>query len=208
MTRWKNGPIPTIGIVGGIGSGKSAVAHILADLGCEVIDSDAEAKAALLRPDVISTLRSWWGDAVLDPAGAIDRRAVARIVFQDPAQRSRLEALVHPIIAQRRQERIAQAIAAGKTGIVIDAPLLYEAGVDAECDVVLFVDAPPQLRENRVRQNRGWDRHEWQRRENAQWPLDVKRDRADDLVENSGDFDALARQVARVFNSITTKHNG
>ncbi len=192
-----------IGIAGGIGAGKSTVAAMLAELGCVVIDSDVEARRALQRPEVISELVRWWGESVLDSGGAIDRGAVARIVFADPDQRLRLEGLIHPLIAQSRAEQIEQARRAGRAGAVIDAPLLYEAGLERECDGVIFVDCPFEERLARVRASRGWDERELRQREKAQLPLEEKRRRADYLVVNTGHPQALRLRVAQIFTSIT-----
>jgi dephospho-CoA kinase len=204
MSRWKHGDLVTIGIVGGVGSGKSTVARMFADLGCVVVDSDVEARRVLQQPDVVDTLRTWWTEAIMAPDGSVDRKAVAAIVFADRAQRSRLEALVHPRISAQRAEVIQQASREGRPGVVIDAPLLYEAGVDRECDVVVFVDCPLEVRIERVGQSRGWTRADLESRENAQWPLDVKRERADYHVVNSGDPAELRGQVFRVFSEITS----
>src|SRR5436190_23359086 len=87
---------PIIGITGGIGSGKSFVARLFGELGCVVIDSDAQVRAAYERPDVKATLRQWWGAEAFDAAGNVSRPAIARRVFADPAERARLEGLVHP----------------------------------------------------------------------------------------------------------------
>ncbi len=183
-----------IGLVGGIGAGKSQVARALEDLGFAVIDSDKEAKAALDRPEVRERLVKWWGDRVLEPTGRVDRKRVAEIVFSDPAQRTRLEELVHPLVKLRRSELVARAMADGALGVVVDAPLLLEAGVDQECDYVVFVDAPLEFREARVR-GRGWEAGELARREKAQLPLEEKRRRADITIVNDGSMEVLAGRV-------------
>lgn len=172
------GPL-VIGIAGGIGSGKSAVARAFGRAGCAVIDSDAEAKAALDRPDVQRTLTQWWGPSVLgrDASGSarVDRAAVGRIVFADPAQRARLEGLIHPLIRRSRDAARREALAAGARAIIYDAPLLFEAGIDKVCDAVVWVECPRQERLRRVAATRGWDEAELQRREDAQWPVERKR---------------------------------
>lgn len=187
---------PVIGLAGGIGAGKSVVARLLADLGCLVSDSDADARAVLADPAVIETLRSWWGSRVVGDDGAIDRGEVARRVFDDPPERRRLERLMHPLIHARRRARFESG-PAGVRAYVIDAPLLFEAGLDAECDAVIFVDAPREVRRDRVRRHRGWDDTELDRREAAQWPIERKRDRATAVIENEQDDDpTLADRVA------------
>jgi len=191
------------GVAGGIGSGKSTVARMLGELGCVVIDSDAQAKAALARPDVKATLVRWWGTGVLDAHGNVDHKALAELVFSDERERRRLEGLIHPLIAASRDEQIERARREGRAGAVIDAPLLFEAGLDAQCDAVIFVDCPLHVRLERVRASRGWDEHELKRREKAQIPLEEKRRRADYEVVNTGDLDRLGRQIIQIFTSIT-----
>jgi dephospho-CoA kinase len=144
---------PVIGIAGGIGSGKSTVARVLAELGCVVCDSDALGRAALRDPVIRQELVRWWGDDIVDARGEIDRGAVAAIVFRDPAERRRLEGLTHPWIEARRREQFAGAPDSA-TAFVIDAPLLYEVGLDAECDAVIFVETERAIRLDRLRASR------------------------------------------------------
>ncbi len=190
--------LPVIGLAGGIGAGKSAVAAAFERLGCLVIDSDVRAKAALDRPDVRDTLVSWWGPGILDPDGRVDRKRVASIIFSNAGERERLEALVHPIVRDDRAQMIRDAAAAGAKAAIVDAPLLFEAGVDAECDAVVFVDAPREVRLERLQRTRGWDEAELARREAAQMSLDEKRSRSRFVVENRTDVGSLEARIARV----------
>lgn len=190
--------VAVIGLVGGIGAGKSEVARAMGEAGAVVIDSDAEAKAALERPEVKSRLVEWWGPGVLGPDGRVERAAVARIVFERPVERERLEGLVHPLIRSRRGEVIARARASGVGVAVIDAPLLLEAGVDEECDAIVFVESPREVRLARVREHRGWTEEELARRERAQWPLERKRAAADEVIVNDGDREALRARAAEI----------
>lgn len=200
--------VPVIGLVGAIGAGKSEVARILERLGCVVIDSDVQARAALERPDVRETLTGWWGGGILGADGRIDRRAVASIVFADPGERRRLEELVHPIIREARAEIVQRERARAARGepharaLIIDAPLLYEAGVDRECDAVIFVDAPRDVRLGRVMSARGWDDAELARREAAQMPPEEKRRRADQVVPNTGSLEDLAAHTESALHRI------
>lgn len=194
------GPV-VLGIAGGIGSGKTTVAQQFAALGWVVIDSDAEAKAALLLPDVQKTLVEWWGSAILTADGHIDRASIGSIVFSDPRQRQRLEQLIHPLIAKSRREAIQAATArSGRIppGVVYDAPLLFEAGLDKECDAVLFVDAPESVRIERARRGRGWDEAEYRRRQAAQWPIEQKKARCRFVVENDRDGIDLSEPCRRI----------
>lgn len=192
---------PVIGLAGGVGAGKSAVAAVLAGLGCVVCNSDDLGRQALRDPAIRTKLVGWWGSGVLDEAGEIDRAAVAAIVFRRPQERRRLELLVHPWIEARRKALFAAA-PADACALVIDAPLLFEAGLDAECDAVIFVDADRGTRLARVADERGWDEQALGRREDSQLPLDEKRARSDYVVSNNGDLRALSEQVHRTLNEI------
>ncbi len=194
---------PVIGIVGGIGAGKSTVAGVFAELGCVVSDSDKSVREIMGDREVIRRLVGWWGREILTPEGLVDRAQVARIVFEQPYERRKLEGLIHPLVHERRRELIERAVADGAAGVVIDAPLLYEAGVDRECDAVVFVDTPKAVRAARVLSSRGWDALELDKRENAQMALEHKRQRADYVVANSGLPDELRGRVARVLAEIT-----
>lgn len=194
---------PVIGLAGGIGAGKSTVARLLEALGCVVVDSDETARRALRDPAIRATLLEWWGEAVLGDDGAIDRSAVARIVFADAGQLRRLEALMHPWIEARRREQF-DAAAPGTPALVIDAPLLFETGLDAQCDAVIFVEADLDERRRRVAE-RGWTEGELEKRELSQMRLDEKRERADHVVTNHGNPDDLRSRVQEVFQDIVTR---
>lgn len=195
----------TLGIAGGIGSGKSTVAAMLAELGCVVSDSDAVAREALRDPAIRDRIASWWGPGVLDESGEIDRRAIARIVFSRPDQRRRLESLVHPWIETRRRI-LFETASADARALVIDAPLLFEAGLDRECDAVIFVDTDRDRRVSRLTDSRGWNEAELTKREESQLSLDDKRARSDYVVVNNGDPDELREQVRRILNELTQPH--
>ena len=199
---------PVIGIAGGIGSGKSEAARVLVRLGCIAVDSDLEARQAMERPDVRARIVEWWGTSVLGPDGRVSRKALADIIFKDSEQRLRLEGLIHPLIRTKRDEVRKRAKESGAAGVVIDAPLLFEAGVDAECDAVIFVDAPREARLARVKASRGWSDEELTRREQNQMPLDEKRRRSQYVVDNSGSPQDLAKAVEAAFLSIKKRYAG
>lgn len=193
-----------IGLVGGIGAGKSTVARHLAQLGCLIIDSDRQAREAIDLPHVKDQLVRWWGGGVLNEQGNVNRKAVADIVFADPTQRTRLEALVHPIVKSSRVDLIGRATLEAKRGVVIDAPLLFEAGSDKECDAIIFVDAPLSDRLARVA-SRGWNSAELSRREQAQLSIDEKRARAHAVIVNDASPAALEARVKETFTSLLAK---
>jgi dephospho-CoA kinase len=190
-----------VGLVGGIGSGKSEVARMLAEVGCVVCDSDALVRQILGEPAIKQELVRWWGPTILDARGAVNRRAVAHLVFASDDDRHRLERLIHPRIEARRHEIFAAA-PPGTPALVIDAPLLLEAGLGPQCDRLWFIDAPRPVRLERVRVSRGWSESDLERRESAQWPLDRKRSAAHDVLRNEGDSASLRRQVLQVLRDL------
>lgn len=194
-----------IGLAGGIAAGKSAVARVFAERGAVVIDSDKEAKDALDRPEVRGELIRWWGDGVLAADGRIDRKKVGSIIFADQSQRERLERLVHPLVRANRSEMIARADPRTTPAIVVDAPLLYEVGLDRECDTVVFVDAPREQRLARANETRGWDEAELTKREKAQIPVEVKRGKADYLIANDASLEELRSRAHVAFSEILAK---
>lgn len=194
---------PVIGIVGGIGSGKSLVAEEFARQGCLLIAADRLNEEILRTPEVVATLRGWWGDDIVLPDGSASRRKIAQIVFADLNERRRLESLTHPLIAARRAAIIAANI--GKPefrAIILDSPLLFEAGLDSQCDRIVFIEASRAHRAGRVRQSRGWDETEWERRERSQLALEEKKARSDYVIVNDGPPDAIRKSVAEVLQAV------
>jgi dephospho-CoA kinase len=190
---------PLIGIVGGIGSGKSAVAAELVAQGGYLIPADELGHEALRRPEIKALVAARWGERVLDADGAIDRKRLAAIVFADPAERRALEAMTHPTIGRRIREEIANARARPEVRlIVLDAAVMLEAGWHDVCDHVVFVDAPRDIRLQRLETRRGWSAQALEERENAQMPLPEKRRHADAVVDNVAGPEALGPQVRRL----------
>jgi dephospho-CoA kinase len=198
---------PIIGILGGIGAGKSTVARQFEALGCGLIDADALARAALAQNKVKKKLRAWWGDNVLDEKGVVNRAAIGKIVFGDPKQLKRLEGLIHPLVnAGRKRLRSVYQKRKAIRAIVDDTPLLLEKGMAKECDVLVFVKAPRNVRLARVKAVRGWTGAELARREKAQVGLDKKAQRADYVIDNSAGEGLSLAQVRHVLSQILQKH--
>ena len=171
-----------------------------------MIDSDAQAKAAYRDAAIREAIRGWWGDGVFLPDGEINRAAVARKVFADEGERRRLEGLIHPWVdAARKREMSAAAIDPQVVAYVWDTPLLFEAGLGAQCDAVVFVDAPVEQRVRRVGETRGWDEAELLRRQKLQWPLDTKARISDYVVTNTADADYARGQVREVLSRILAR---
>jgi len=195
-----------VGIAGGIGSGKSQVAKMLGELGAVVIDADAMAHAELDEPDVRQSLTDWWGPQIVGSDGKLDRKRIGAIVFNDPAQRTRLEGLIHPRIGRRRDHMIEQASTDPQVRmIVMDAPLLYEVGLDRMCDSVIFVESDAARRAERSEKIRQWTPGELERREKSQMPLDIKRQKADHICSNNSDLPALRQEVKGLYELILAK---
>lgn len=198
---------PIIGLCGGIGAGKSLVAAEFERVGCLVVHDDELNHEVLRRPEVLATLQSWWGPGVVDAGGGPDRRRIAEIVFADPAEKQRLESLTHPLIAVRRAAIIrAVEDSSAIKAIVIDSPLLFESNLDRECDTIVFVNASAAQRRTRLRQARGWDAEELQRRERWQISPAEKRLRAGFVVENDGPAEQVGPQVAGILQTIVARH--
>jgi dephospho-CoA kinase len=195
---------PVIGICGGIGSGKSAVAAAFRALGCEVCVSDEVARAVLEQPEVRAAVTARVGRDIARADGSIDRAALGRAIFADAALRADIEKIMHPRIEAARRVQFAKAPVSTRA-FIIDAPLLLEVGLDRKCDAVVFVDAPRDLRVKRVTTTRGWDAAALDRRERAQLPIDEKRARSTDTVVNDCDVAELTRRVERVLGAITAR---
>ena len=187
---------PVVGLLGGIGSGKSQAAAAFARHGARVIAGDQLGQAALRDPDIRARVVSRWGQGVLEANGEIDRRRLAAIVFADPAQRKALEAITHPWIRQRIHAEVEEARRdPAVTLIVLDAAVMLEAGWNEICDYLVFIEAPRAVRLERVARQRGWSEREVEARERAQLPLTEKAVRADHVLDNSASLEHLNRQV-------------
>jgi dephospho-CoA kinase len=196
MTALKHGPKPVVGLIGGIGAGKSTAAKCFAARGGQVIDADALGHEALRQPEVIESLVRRWGERIRRADGSLDRREIAKIVFADPAARNALEATVFPYIAGRTRELIAAAQAnPGVAFVVLDAAVLLEAGWGELVDQLVFVDAPREVRVGRLASRSGWSEADLAAREAAQWPAEEKKLRADAVLVNDSGAAALQEQV-------------
>lgn len=188
-----------IGLIGGIASGKSLVARMLVELGAGLLDADRTGHDLLAEdPEVRRALCERWGEGVLTANGQIDRSAVARRVFGgDGASKQELEFLedvLHPRIRARLEEEARGFAAQQRPAVVLDAPLLLEAGWGPMCNVVLMVDSTRETRLTRARA-RGWTEAEFDKREAAQWPIVKKRGAADFVINNDGSADDLHTAV-------------
>ena len=198
-----SGQLPVIGLVGGVGSGKTAVADQFVALGCVRIDADAIGHDVLTLPDVKEQIRQRWSDDVFDDDGDVSRAALGEIVFAGPDALAELSAIAHPLIRQEMARRIDQAQAAGQgPAIILDAAVLFEAGWQDLCTHTVFVDAPRDQRLARVGRQRGWDEAQLAARENAQIAVDTKADMCDHILSNHASDAHLGRAVRKLLHRI------
>ena len=188
---------PVIGLIGGMGSGKSRVAAELKRHGGCIVSGDQLGHEALLQSGIREQVVRLWGAEILAENGAIDRRRLAGKVFNHPAELRKLEGLVFPWIERRVREEIARAVADPQVRfVVMDAAVMLEAGWNNVCDWIVYVHAPRAVRLKRLADQRGWDEKEVAARERAQMSLTEKASRADFVVDNSASTEQLAQQVA------------
>ncbi|HEU4556547.1 MAG TPA: dephospho-CoA kinase [Longimicrobium sp.] len=193
-----------VGLTGNIAAGKSTVARTWTELGAVVIDADELARRAVdPGTPAYQAIAAEWGDTVLVPGGGeLDRAALRRIVFADPSARERLEQIVHPAVAALRDELYRQAEARGEALVVADIPLLFEVGLVDEFDLIVLVDAPEEARLVRLVGDRGMDPEEARRMISAQMPSELKRARADYVIENTGSMADAERRAAEVWSEL------
>lgn len=197
-----------IGLTGNIGSGKSTVAQLLQARGAALIDADALARGASRDPAVLARVAAELSDDLV-VAGELDRTAVAARVFGDPAARAVLNGIIHPWVQQERARQVAALLVQTPPPSVIvhDIPLLFEVGLEGTFDMVVVVDAPLETRIARVAARSGLNEDEVRARDAAQLPLGEKVRRADVVLENRGDPDALEAQVDAMWRKLVARHS-
>ena len=195
-----------VGLTGNIASGKSTVARVWSSLGARLIDADRLARQAVARGSPgLAAVVDRWGAGVLDEHGGLDRAAMRAIVFSDPAERARLEAIVHPAVAALRDEEYRRLEAAGERVAVADIPLLFEVGLADEFDLVVLVDAPEEVRRERIVRDRGLTPEEADRMIAAQMPSAGKRARADLVIDNDGSLAELEGKARAAWADIQAR---
>jgi len=200
--------VPVIGIVGGIGSGKSSVARALAEImPVTIVDADVAGHEVLLEPATKQALRDRFGEAIFTPDGEVDRPALGRIVFgadqESRSAKADLEKIVHPRIGEKIREQIASAQAdPAIASVILDAAILLETGWKESCDAVVFVEVPEEIRLQRVMETRGWTAEEFAAREATQLPLEQKQALSDAMIDNSQSVKKAAEQLRQVILSI------
>jgi len=192
-----------IGLTGNIASGKSEVAKMLADRGATIIDADELAREAV-EPETqaLKDIIKRWGKDVLNQDGGLDRAALRQIVFADQNELDALNRIVHPGVTRLRDREIARARERGDPIVVCVIPLLFERNIVEEFDAIILVDAPRPLRLERLVATRGLEETEAMNMIASQMPAELKRARADFVIENDGSLDKLERDVDALWSSL------
>ena len=191
-----------IGLTGGIGTGKSEVTSVLAELGASVIDADVVGHEAYRKgTEGHSAVIDRFGPGVVGADGEIDRAALGRLVFGDPKALARLNSLVHPRIREAVRERLSALRGVGVGAVVLEAAVLLEAGWEDMVDEVWVVEAPWEAVVSRLAPRFGGDERAIAVRAGAQMPQEDRRRAADVTIMNDGSMDRLRRRVERVYNT-------
>ena len=192
-----------VGLTGNIASGKSTVAHLLSERGATIIDSDILARRVVeMDTPAYREIVRRWGAEILAPDGTLDRAALRRRVFKDPVQLEELNRLTHPEVVRLRDRLIGDARRRGDRMVVCDIPLLFERHLAGEFERIVLVDAPRPLRLERLVRERGLGETEAMDMIAAQMPAELKRARADVIIDNEGTLAALERRVEEVWSSL------
>ena len=192
-----------IGLTGNIASGKSEVARMLAERGATLIDADVLAREAV-EPETqaLRDIVKRWGKDVLNTDGSLDRAALRQIVFADQNELDALNRIVHPGVTRLRDREIALAKERGDQIVVCVIPLLFERNLVEEFDAIVLVDAPRPLRLERLVSTRGLEETDAMNMIASQMPAELKRARADYVIENTGSLDDLERDVDALWSSL------
>lgn len=191
-----------IGITGGYATGKTVVANMLKKLGAKVVDADRIARL-VVKPRTLAWQKAvrYFGKGILRRDGFINRKKLARIVFSDSKKRQRLNQIVHPAVIRE----VKQVIKGGKSKVlVVDAPLLFESGIEGLFDKVIVVSCSADVQFRRAKRRRGGSADEILQRIKSQWPLARKIKQSDFVVDNSGSITETRRRVRKIWDKITS----
>jgi dephospho-CoA kinase len=194
-----------VGLTGNIGAGKSTVAQLLSERGATIIDADILARRAVERGTAAyDKIIREWGPTVLGADGLLNRAALRQIVFHDPEQLEKLNSFVHPEVERQRVALVSEARHRGDRVVVCDIPLLFERHLVELFDRVILVDAPRELRLERLVIERQLPEADAMAMIAAQMPAELKRARADHVIDNVGTLGDLERQIRALWASLLT----
>lgn len=192
-----------IGLTGGIASGKSTVSSFLREKGYEVVDADKIAWE-LTEPDapLWQAYKERYGERVLEEDRSLNRRAVAEIVFQNPAEKSWMDSTAHPLIKKAVENKLKCLEQAGCPVVFLDVPLLYEAGWETLTELVWVVYARRRQQLRRLCRRSGFTVFEAERRIDAQMSMEAKRQRGDIVIDNNASREDLQRQLKKLLSDL------
>lgn len=194
-----------VGLTGGIATGKSAVSRLLRELGAVVIDADAASRKVVETgsPGLEQVVQAF-GDKILLPDGALDRKALGKIIFGDADARRRLDSILHPLIFREMEQELSAVLREGASVVVLDIPLLFETGLFVDTiDESVVVYARPEVQLRRLMERDGLTEEEASQRIRAQMPVDLKAQRAEHVIDNSGPWEDTKRQVKDLWKEWT-----
>ncbi len=194
-----------MGLTGNIGSGKSTVAKLLLEKGAALIDSDALARAATRDPNVLKEIQNKLGKALVND-GQLDRQKTAEMVFNNPDALKTLNSIIHPWVRAESARKTHEIVKQNDPPVVIlfDIPLLFENSLEETVDEVIVVNAPLELRIQRVKERSGLSEEDIRARDAAQLELEQKVKRADYVIENTKDLKHLEKQVDALWLELTS----
>lgn len=198
----------TIGLTGGIASGKSTVSAMIKDKGITVIDADLIYKELTMTDtNMLGMLRNEFGDKIFNSDGTLSRKQLSMAVFMDKHKLDRLNEITHPFIFNRIEDEVREAEARGEDVCVLDVPILIESGRHSISDfiVLVYADKPTQLK--RLIKRNGFTEEEAQRRIHSQMDFEEKRKYADYIIDNSGELEDTRRQLDEILEAIVTRRN-
>ncbi|NTU54123.1 MAG: dephospho-CoA kinase [Chlorobiaceae bacterium] len=198
-----------VGVTGGIGSGKSTVCAILAELGCELFEADRVARDLQLEdPEVVRGIEELFGSGVYSRDGSgrlsIDRKSIASVVFSDSIKLAALNSLIHPKVREAFIREVRRCAHQGKQILCKEAAIIFESGLEGELDRIIVVAANNGLRLERAVARGLGSREEIQKRMKAQWPQEKLIERAHYVIFNDGTIDELRSQTKQVYQSLLT----
>jgi len=192
-----------IGLTGNIASGKSTVSRLLAARGATIIDADVLARRAVeVGTPAYDKILQRWGPDVLAPDGMLDRAALRERVFADLEELEELNHIVHPEVIRLRDQLVGEAHRRGDRMVVCDIPLLFENDLAGSFDRIVLVDAPRPMRLERLVRDRALHEAEAMKMIAAQMPAELKRARADYVIDNTGTLDELEARVGEVWREL------
>jgi dephospho-CoA kinase len=197
------GKFKVIGLIGGIGSGKSTVAGMFEDLGAVVVDADEICHRLLFERGIKEKVRKCFGRDVFGPDGEVDRKVLGNVVFADAEKLKELSRILHPPVHEEIGRVVKAARKEGKAqAVVLDVVLLLEANMEKMCDVLVFVETTREIREKRLMEERAWSAEEIEKREKFQKPVNKKSQMADYVINNSLTQRDTFDQVQHVWREI------